>query len=285
MSDWRKFYYCFGVKLEGKGSQIGGACPFCLKGDKHFTVRTADEEKVGGKTRAPGMYHCKKCGESGNHFNFINAILNKSAPKQFVPSYYDELVEAKGLMAETFWEFSVVRSLVNGQWLLPSFNTMGKLCNLYRVDQDEKEGKLIIKSAASPIEQQLYRMNKLTKETETVYLVEGHWDTMAFSEVVAHLTSRGTQVVLKPKPDYNCPLSQKVAVIGLPGACTIKDTWFRSFKKKGLVVCFDNDQAGESAFSRFHQGINASKHKPHSLKKLNWRTGDVNDLRDLLLKV
>ena len=49
-----------GVTLSGSGAQLKGTCPFCQK-EGHFYVATAT-----------GQWDCKRCGLSGNVYNFLN---------------------------------------------------------------------------------------------------------------------------------------------------------------------------------------------------------------------
>lgn len=281
MSKVRTFYYKYGVELSSNGDQLRGDCPFCRKSG-HFEVYGGEKQT---KDKSPGMFNCWVCGESGNVYGFIKTLLERSTPKELPPDYYHKLAYNRGLLPTTFHHCGFVRSAITGEWLFPAYNQKKALANLYTATKVKKgrEVKYEISSGASPLTQQLYRINTVTKETKTVYITEGHWDTLVLIETLACLAKRGNQHLLLKEPNYESPLLKETAVLGLPGVNIWKPQWGFVFKNRDVVLCFDNDEPGHKGRTKLCGVIQATDHKPSSLRILNWRSGDPNDLRDLLL--
>lgn len=271
-ADIRKFYFFFGVDLSSTGSdQLIGTCPFCHK-DSHFYVY------IGSPTpkKSPGMFDCKRCGERGNHYTFLTKLHEVSCSLE---QDYSDLSESRGIGEATFGFAQLCASFNTGEVFIPSFTENGTINNLYKLVT--QKGKLQVRSAPAPCSQKLYRQASIKNSHTTVWVCEGHWDTLVWLETLAHLSERGNKLILKGKPDFDNSLLQQNAVVGVPGANTFKEEWVKSLKGKHVVLLYDNDEAGWKGMNQATRKLEGIR----SLHKVIWREGDENDLRDHLLKM
>tara|TARA_Y100000310_G_scaffold323280_1_gene383417 strand:+ start:2516 stop:3394 length:879 start_codon:yes stop_codon:yes gene_type:complete len=290
MTDWRLYYYHFGLELRNKGSQLLGNCPFCDK-DDHFFVN-----------KDKGMYDCKVCSESGNSYSFLTALHKKSL--SINPMKLGWIVDNRGLLPETLRNFGIVNSSLNpDRWLIPCWNEKKSVVNLYQAGiYDREKGKLEVRSSPSPCKQQLYLSHLITKNTKTAVICEGHWDALAMYETLAHLRPpltdnpsknnpsdqypflNGAKTKLKATPDFSPrnPLLKQVTIVGLPGATTIKPEWMRKLKNKHIILLQDNDASGKQCVKMFLKRVEETNTPLASLQTIEWKQGDPNDIRDLL---
>jgi len=268
----RKFYYAFGVTTTIKGNELLAECPFCKK-ENHFYIN-----------QKTGQFECKSCGEAGNNWSFLQK-LHAMLLEQ--PQSYGWLVGNRFLKTETFEHCQLVES-PTGDWLIPVKNQKDSIVNLYRAYTETKEGKekLTVISSPAPCTQHLYRAETVKPHHKKIYVCEGHWDTMALIEIMAHLHPYMIEdcpaVKAKGIPNFDGLIFQENAIVGVPGATTFKDGWLPIFKGKEVVLIFDNDKPGRLGCDRLVSMIQESSYPPASLSKIIWKDDDVKDIRDLL---
>lgn len=226
-TDYRKFFFSFGVELS-TGSQLQGDCPFCSR-EGHFFVNPHT-----------GQYDCKLCGESGNAWSFIrnyHAICLSSTTK----TDYQSLSEDRGIKPVTLEHLQLALNPLTGRWLIPCNNLDGKLTNCYHAAPREHGGFNLL-STPSPCVQQLYLGDRI-KSQDTVWVAEGHWDGMAWLEVLASLAQTSNGIKLKGRPNFTDPtrLLHTNAIVALPGATNFNKGWAKVFADKDVVLMHDND--------------------------------------------
>lgn len=304
-TDYRKFYYSLGVEL-AVGNQLQGDCPFCGR-DGHFFVNPHT-----------GQYDCKLCGASGNNWTFIRdyhtLCLSSTSPED-----YEALAEERNILPSTFEYLQYSKNPLTDKWMIPTNNPEGKLTNLYQAAKRDDGGYLLL-SLPSPCVQQLYRADTITKEHDTVYIAEGHWDAALWIETLATVASTTNGVKLKARPNYNHNLLSRNAVVAVPGATNFNKGWAQILKGKHVVLLHDNDpdrvlcktckgkpdydprshflgepcptcgseettgqvlNPGKQGIERITKILSESKHRVASLSKLAWQEGDPKDIRDL----
>lgn len=271
------FYRVHGVHLSPNGAtnQLVGVCPFCSDTGNHLYVATEEKSRSGGKRTTPGMWECKRCGEYGNEYSFLQLLVKRSL-KHGAP--LASLSEDRGISEATLRHEKVCRSITTSRWLIPAYNGDGKINNVYHLCTFK--GKQQLRSSSAPCQQQLYRANTITDDHDTIWICEGHWDALVWLQVLAHLRPHGKQHVARAKPDFENEMLTTNAVIGVPGATTFKDQWLDLLRGRHVVLLFDNDDGGQAGLRKLIHKLEGTH--VLSLRKLVWREGDPNDVRDVL---
>ena len=270
--NFRTFLYGFGINSTILRNQLIADCPFCGK-EKHFYVY------IGPKTpkKSAGMFNCKVCGATGNHYTFLSKICEVSSSSK---SSYSELSKSRGIKEATLRFFKLSQSVVNADWLIPNYSLKKSINNVYRYAKFD--GKKQIRSSSYPCTQQLYNLQTLKKSTQVVWLCEGHWDAMVLTEIFAHLAERNGKFILKGNPNFKSELFNSNCIIAVPGANTFKEEWLKHLKGKEVILLFDNDKAGSDGMASLVRKIRDDDINVKSIRKLTWKDEDPNDLRDLL---
>lgn len=264
--NYRRFYQSYGLSLSKDENEMVGECPFCADGGKLFI------------NAQRGVADCKKCG-SWNNWSFLKRLVEDS------PQTLDELEDNRGITKETLIYAGVCQNFLNDDWLLPSYayGTDGeiKLLNVYR-SHKQKDGKMMLLSGPAPCQQQPYLIN-LYKKQRTVFICEGHWDTLFWIDCLSHIFPRkGGSLARKGKPDHKQSILKDYGVVGAPGANNWKEEWFKPLKKAETVcLLYDNDEPGQKGVQRMVKKISNQKKWKPEIKVLEWDRDDVGDLRDL----
>lgn len=200
-----KAFTMHGVGLRSvAGSQVIGDCPFCGK-DNHFYIGW---EKL--------LWDCKVCSESGNMQKFLEKINDRNK-KQLTPRHLDELARDRGLPKAAFqW----VELGYAGHYTIAVRDGSGRLVDLriYRLG-----GKAMSTAGRST---GLFGLPELLKaRSQSVYICEGEWDTVAVQWLLDAAGKKGRAV---------CS----------PGASTFKPEWADFFRGKTVQVLYDHDAAG-----------------------------------------
>jgi len=226
-------------------TQAYGDCPFTGAKDKFY---------VNQKT---GLWDSKTAGLSGGLTKFLEEI-NKQNKKDMDPKMLSKLAINRGLPLSAFEDFEFGNS--GEGYTLAIRNEKGDLADLksYRL------GGVLFGTA----NRSTYLFNSsllVTSPTvHPVYLCEGEWDTIAMNWLLRKL-------------------NVKAVAVGVPGANTFKHEWAPLFKGRDVIICYDNDEAGE-------QGEVLVKDKLHgianSVSYLHWplKLPSGYDLRDFIIK-
>lgn len=160
-----------------------------------------------------GQYQCKKCDTSGNVITFLTKYMEQQ-----------QSVTRKSAMSKFGKERSIsLQALLryhtasNGtEWLLPCINTHGNVVDIRRWRDGKTRGT---KGCAN----QLYGLHLLQGSTKRIWLCEGEWDALALSAVI---------------PEHEVALA-------VPGADVFKTGWVDYFVGRNVILCYDNDEAGD----------------------------------------
>lgn len=225
-----------------KGNQYETDCIFCLK-ERKFYINI--EKK---------LWDCKVCGEKGNYLNFLEKVckLNESLIK---PEHFEILAVDRNLPVEAFQGYGIGWDGKKFTIPLYDYNNEFKGVRCFRPGFKTMSVK--------DTQVQLFCANRLNNNfPDTVYIAEGEWDAIALTWLLKKLQ----------KPGF---------VVGTPGAQTFKDEWSSYFYQKEVVVCYDNDKAGEDGELKIHTILqNIAK----NISYIHWPEGkpDGYDLRDLI---
>lgn len=184
-----------------------GDCPF-TGGEKKFYVN-----------RKNGLWDSKTAGFAGDLTKFLDEI-NRQNKKDMTPELTNKLAIDRGLPPSAFKEFEFGNS--GEGYTFPVRDEKGDLVDLkiYRLG-----GKLMGTANRTTY---LFNASLLVEApvTHPVYLCEGEWDTIAMNWLLKRL-------------------EVKAIAVGVPGANTFKREWAPLFKDRDVIVCYDNDEAGE----------------------------------------
>lgn len=283
-TDWRKWYFHFGLELRVNGNQLVGTCPWCHKDDHYFIGKN---NGIGTCQRAA----TERCTGSSNHYRFLS-YLSQEAVEQTTDSQYQKLSDNRGIKVDTLKHHNLGINPINDQWLIPSYNEKESVINLYQCLEVNKNTDpptigYDIRSTPFPCSHALYGINDLTNKTETIYLCEGHWDRLVLKECLAYLKQLSSgQIGRLGKPNWDfkkSTLASKVAVLAVPGANVFKDKWCQYFKGRKVIILNDNDPAGMSMLSRIIIKLSEVTSSPKEILHFNWEvTKDLNDVRDMI---
>jgi hypothetical protein len=280
-------YQFHGVDLAWQpgASQAVGVCPFCERSGKFY---------VAAET---GVWSCKVCGSGsskggGNVYTFIRMLLEASL-EETTKADYEELAVDRRLSPEALRTWSVAKSSLTGDWLVPGHNTRGALVQLYRYS-----AKRLL---ASPgLTHQLCGIPLLNPKATTVYVCEGVWDAIAMWQALGSVKFSEETNGFLPTGSPSSSLLSECSVLAVPGCNSYRDSWTEALSGKETVFLYDNDYPRKNgkktqdpvgmAGMRRAIGL-ASKwdHPPASLSYLCWgKDGhttehpDGFDVRDLL---
>lgn len=246
-----KSFSSLGINLRQEGNQYKAECPLCSKDKFYIDPRTS-------------KWDCKVCSpEGGNIYTFLNLLLDASI--QNTEDFdYQELLKKKNILSiESIKKWRIAKSIIDDKWLIPGYNTDGKLIQLYRY------ANIVMPSAG--LELGLMGLNLFNPKYKEVYICEGPWDAICLSEVV-----------------------KKANVLAVPGCNTFKEYWSKVVRDKKVHLMYDNDhpKAPSNTIPSL-QGIKRVCQILHNneLEYLRWGQGEYNpslkdgyDVRDHLCK-
>ncbi|MEM4359830.1 MAG: hypothetical protein QXT45_04820 [Candidatus Bilamarchaeaceae archaeon] len=210
-------YKSLGVTfIDESASQVyAHECPFCGKHNK-FSVATVEGKE--------GLWHCWSCqtGGGGNLVKFLTLFHQKCLKST---TDYHELAKAKSVPQEVFSEGKVVRSVLTGEWLIPTFNLEGSVINLHRWDKEHNRLLGLPGVSCGLLGLDIFADDS-TSELRPLWILEGHWDYLC-----GRYLSAGSGF----------------DVLGVPGASSWKRDW-NTFIQNRRTVCwiFDNDHPRET---------------------------------------
>lgn len=189
-------------------SQAQGDCPFCGGRDKFF---------VNVPTK---QWDCKVCGEAGGYKVFLKTVHTVAIGSGGGVRLSD-LSADRDISLSTFERFSVGLFPATGKYILP-VQTGGEYKDLKMYD-----GHKLISTAGAEVA--LYNVDDLhdLEAYDTIWLCEGHWDTMVMWEILQALDMKRDRVV------------------GVPGTLVFRPEWSIHFKNKTVKVIYDYDHDRE----------------------------------------
>lgn len=234
-------------KLElswGESKEANGDCPFCSK-EKRFYVNTET-----------GLWNCRVCGTNGNAISFLRKLYEESLEGQ---SNYEELAVERRIKADTIRKWGLVQSLVDNEWMAPTFTKVGaeiKLSNLYRYSPVGGKRRLI---GTSNFSHGLFGLHLFDPTKPCIHLVEGPWDGMAWEDALGSKLSRREML-------------KTTNLLAVPGCETFKDEWITLFTGKEVIIFFDNDHPKPN-----RKGVLQEPHAYKGCKKVAKLLSNVTD--------
>ena len=256
-----KPYIFHGVKL--KWSDLSkpaiGDCPFCGKESK-LSVNIATSQ-----------FRCFSCNEGpesdkvikgGNSRWFMNRIYELSEEATTVEMSEALRKDRKYLYSETVDEWGIVKSIINGDWLVGG----------YRLERTPKDTE-----PKPPKLMQVYRYT-LLKGSDGVYhnrwlptpemgghqlyiphigydhskpivdILEGIWDAAAWYEILRRVKLIDKTITMTANP--NAVMTADRNVIAVPGANTFLEPWYNLFGGKIVNLYYDNDHPRKNAVTK-----------------------------------
>lgn len=260
-------YVFHGVNLEWSDSstQAEGDCPFCGKPKFSVNIET-------------GKYRCWSCatGNSkggGNISVFMQKLYEKAVAFTHQTEFGDFVRNRQLLRPETAVEFGMARSPMTHDWLMPGYNTDGKMIQLYRYVTVGNKRRLL---PTPTLGHKLHFPEwMITKKFTTIYVCEGPWDAMALYEVLR--MSKQTDDGLKHTGNVDSSLLADSLVIAVPGCQVWSAEWSELTAGKNVVLMYDNDHpnngvesVGYTAMQRVIKLLKDTAPEPASIKYLAW---------------
>jgi hypothetical protein len=244
-----------GIEYYEENTEYLGTCPFC-EGKFSMNKQTA-------------LWQCFRCGKSGNTYALIRLIhpfwLERTSPSQKA-----ELVQLRkgAIDLEEIEDFELAYNGATHQWMIPARTEDGSLNNLYSwVEQyDHKTNESYRQLMSAPgFNQMPYGLNRFRHSEHPVWILEGHWDYLAFWG----LLRRTNQL-------------HKFSCLGTPGT-SFPQKWLDLLRGRAIITCFDNDEAGKKFTDNFASLLSRNMVNPKSLHHLHWPEGfkkgfDVSDV-------
>lgn len=205
-----------------------GDCPFCGK-EKLFFVNQTD-----------GRYSCKICGggldpgkSGGNIYTFLRKLHKESTAAD------DDLAEVadnRKLPVAVLKEWGLVRSLIDGEWMLPAYGIKKEVNNLYRWSVIGGKRRML---TTATMEHCLFGYQFWDNTKPEVFVAEGPWDGMALRYMLSQYRFSGPKLVRTG--DINSSLLATINVVAVPGCETFREEWVPLFEGKQVSLLYDND--------------------------------------------
>lgn len=235
----------FGIDFFEENTEYIGSCPFC-----------------GGKfsmNKKTALWRCFPEGIGGNTYDLIRRIHPFWLEKTTDAQRQDLIALRKGAVdLEEIIDFEVAYNGVTNQWMIPAKSEEGSINNIYSwVEQwDHKTNEAYRQLMAAPSFFQMpYGLNRFRHTEHPVWIVEGHWDFLAFWG----LLRRTNQL-------------HKFSVLGTPGT-SFPQKWLSLLSGRPVITCFDNDEAGRKFTDSFAATLSRNMCNVKSLHHVAWPEG------------
>ncbi len=215
-------YLFHGMHLDWSvnGKEAIGECPFgCDKEKFYINIETT-------------KWNCFPCGINGNLIEFMRRLWELSDKE--TREYSSLRTERKLLHDETLMYWGVCKSILNDEWLVPGYNTEGKLNQLYSYRVDQKTGKRVLLPTPT-LPHQLHGSAPFSIKGD-VWICEGPWDGMALWEAMKLAGIEGE-------------------VIAVPGCGVFHNSWLPFFAKRKVSILFDSDHPSKLGLSAGFVGM------------------------------
>lgn len=217
------FHGLNGLKDIGRPQAISD-CPLCKKESKFF---------INTKT---GLWDCKGCRAMGNPASYLQQLW---AISDEVTKDYSELTKDRRLLFDdTLMHWRAARSVASGDWVIPGYNAVGTLTQLYRYRADAKTKKRRL-LATSETQHGLHGVPLYRQDCDTVYLLEGYWDGSAFWEIMRMTKDTGHGYAQTGSESSS--LLANACVLATPGCNVFQEAWAPLFSGKRVILIYDND--------------------------------------------
>ena len=230
-----------GFTLQKEGmTQYAGKCLFCGK-DEHFAIN-----------KKTFQWDCKHCGRAGGTSMLLEQVA-KFGVEHFKLNVAIKLSKYRGIQINILRKHKMGYLPVLGKYILPVCDFTGKnIINIRVYNWGKKLLGLTNKNVC------LYGWEHLDNKKGLVWICEGHWDVMAFSEMLNN---------------------EKDCILAVPGADIFKSDWLMLLKDRRVNILYHNDEAGNRGSVKLY---NLLKSKVNSMKFIHWnpslKTGyDIND--------
>lgn len=266
-----KPYIFHGLDLDyGNGREAAGDCPFCGKEGK-FSINVES-----------GQWRCFTCGGNednggGGPYQFLSRLLEVAEDGTTIKDY-GELAEERGLeFKDTLINWRVCLSPLTGLWMVPAWGTdaLGK----FRIQQlyvyGIRNGRRVL-MATPELKHGLFGLHNYVKDKSTIWLCEGPWDAMKLWEAAKTLKEVGEFEFASTASADKCLLAG-VNILAVPGTMSMADSWLKWFKKKDVVLFYDNDYPTMAA--------NRREMAPAGLRGVQYATKKLNKVAGELLYV
>lgn len=205
--DKRRIFEHHGVEFTGeRGDEVYGTCPFTGKADKFYlNIKT-------------WLWDSKTAGISGNVAGFLSEI-QKLYRKRLTPDRLNALAKDRGLPTSALTSWGI--GWTGSSYAIPYLDPSGSVVDI----RTWRFGGRAISTAG--IEVGLFGAHRLNRDAAVpVYICEGEWDTIAWTEALSQAGEPGI-------------------VVGVPGAGVFKPDWVRWLSGRTVHTLYDNDGAGE----------------------------------------
>lgn len=248
-----KPYAFLGLDLQGEETKSPKAdCPFCGR-EKRLGISNLDDND--------GRFRCVACDVGGNATSFAEKFHELCMTST---TDYRWFVDHKGLPEDALRAWGLCKSVVTGEWLVPSYSAAKKVCNLYRyVSYRTEKGLLKYRFWQTPgLPQGVFGLNLLNEDSPNLDICEG------WSDGVALWSSLGKNKVTGRN------------VIAVPGCGHFPESVLNFIDEKTVTLFFDNDypttkngvtsQAGYDGLKRACKVIASAEEKPKATQFLAW---------------
>lgn len=255
----------------GRSKDVSADCPFCEREGK-FNIVVAS-----------GVSRCVVCN-AGSEKGGLNAV---SFVRQLWEMFSDtndlnrlaKLSQERKISVDTLMLWGVCWSSLTSNWVIPAFNSEGKMCQLYSWRETEK-GKVLFPTPT--LGSHLFGVGCYNKESTNTYLTEGPWDGMALFDAFqkAGWNKKGDSLIAVDSLEKS--LASDSGVLSVPGAGTFNPQWSDLFGDH-LFVMYDNDYektnektgqivppAGINGVKRVVAMVSGSPNQPKSMSYLRW---------------
>jgi len=232
-SDWEKKLRGFTVHgatfHKRAGNQAVGDCPLCDK-ENHFYANPETKK-----------WDCKKCQRSGGFSKYLEYIGERNE-ELLTDDAIEELAEDRGLPKRAFRKAGIGYDGDKYTFTVRDFQGRVVDIRMYRLGKSQVLSTAGIKGVG------LWGSEKILRKEGKVYVCEGEWDTVALRWLLRKTNRSGV-------------------VVGVPGAGTFKEEWTGYFARRDVVLCYDNDKAGDAGEAQARSRLDGVA---NSIKYLHW---------------
>lgn len=248
-----KFFRFYGFDLHKENMELVGGCifPDCQK-EGHFYANYGT-----------GQWKCQRCQRTGNIYSFLPQFHQACLQLTTDANYLDLTEQRAGIPPWVFKEWQLAINCQTGEWMLPAWSMNKELSNLYIWRQfyiPEKETHEWQVRSGPTLKQLPYGLQFFkNKRDKPLYILEGHWDTLAFWGLMAHVADKG-----------GVSLMDSVDILGQPGSAGIPKEHLHLLDGRDVRLINDNDKAGRDGVDAFVKKLAQNNTLPNKFGVLEW---------------
>jgi len=269
-----------------EGDNHIGDCPLCGKENK-FNVHSESTK-----------WQCWSCQAGGNSTSFVEQLWERLDAET---TEYKSIADSRNLyFPETAITWGLVYSHSLQCWLVPGYNILGEVKQLYRY---QKVNKRMLLLPTPTLGHQLFGVNLYDKRKPIVDLCEGPWDAMVLWELLAHgkMVEVNGKSTIQQTASTTHSLASDRNVLAAPGCKVFKPEWCSLFAGKVVNLYYDNDHpitqkdgtqrivGGYAGLQRVAEMLQQSSDPPKEINYKRWGSKGYTptlpngtDVRDLL---